>query len=929
MSTQAQTIIVTQFSGTAAASAAAAEDSKVAAQLAETNAETAETNAEAAEVLSEKWAENPEDVAVETGKYSAKHHALKASASKIAAETAETNAETAQGLAETAKTAAQSAKLAAEAAQLAAENLYGDLAAVSAAKTAAETAETNAETAQGLAETAKTAAQAAQLAAEIAAASSGTAGSEADAIQLLCLHNPDLVFSGFVNTSTSTPSHTANKAYINTTTGTVFGIANVPKGAIINDTGSTFVVEPVTNNDLNSIKYQLLRDNLIINLTNKTISYAHAISTETGAFIGDFEETDTAIQLAVSQDIYDKIAFWSQTSDFGRNFPIPVVVVLDETDTYIAAVEEEENGVVGSEAESRVIINNAIAEGIYSDIALLTHKTYLGRNFTITDVAYILSLNKYLLKVSGDDILLVDSLKQDDVLTINAPISKEVGSASYAITKTSETVTEGYAVGDWLGYGTVISRIFEDTKRKITQIISSDSYSVKIKSTIEIKEDVSVEEEGFIFSGIMWLDKHSNIQASGTGQNIINQRGIFFHDGSEMPHMVLADLMTSFMYREFVTGETEEIVLSIVDNDKYVPVRILTQPDGYNSAFTISNHADDASIERQRAVHFGTSDVDSKEYGKKGISGRDIKADWSVWAGGNTLPNQPGFSTNTEYAAFLAELKAKGTEIIPHNVKAGTVTRADAEGLIPLYDSSNWTDHGLGAGSLNLGIASRGWDSEHATYFLDLLEEAGINKAWSYQDFYKDRITNNALGFPHNVAYFNDHLKMPSGERILLWKSSLQPFYDRWLNLDDLVDNCGSVDAHDYIAFTSRESLTGNTSDFRYTHYLDGSVYKITDGFDGILAQIQAKQKSGEIWNPSNTEFHDYFKALKKVHVEIVSPTEIKLTNSGNHINGFSMLIYKNRITPTLNNIKMFTKAVKSGTICWGSLKSGINTINL
>lgn len=56
---------------------AAAETAQAGAETAETNAETAEAGAEAAEAKAEKWADEEEDVEVETGKYSAKHWAAK------------------------------------------------------------------------------------------------------------------------------------------------------------------------------------------------------------------------------------------------------------------------------------------------------------------------------------------------------------------------------------------------------------------------------------------------------------------------------------------------------------------------------------------------------------------------------------------------------------------------------------------------------------------------------------------------------------------------------------------------------------------------------------------------------------------------------------------------------------------------------------
>ena len=72
-----------------------------------------------------KWAENPEDVEVETGKYSALHHKEKALDAQVGAETAKTAAETARIGAETAKTAAETARIGAETAEanaLASEN---------------------------------------------------------------------------------------------------------------------------------------------------------------------------------------------------------------------------------------------------------------------------------------------------------------------------------------------------------------------------------------------------------------------------------------------------------------------------------------------------------------------------------------------------------------------------------------------------------------------------------------------------------------------------------------------------------------------------------------------------------------------------------------------------------------------------------------
>ena len=124
----------------AAASATTASTKATEASNSATASANSATNALASEIKASKWAEEAENTLVETGKYSAKHHALKAAASATAASTSATNAATAKTAAET-------------------------------AKTAAETARTGAQTAEANAVSAKTAAEAARDRAELAASS--------------------------------------------------------------------------------------------------------------------------------------------------------------------------------------------------------------------------------------------------------------------------------------------------------------------------------------------------------------------------------------------------------------------------------------------------------------------------------------------------------------------------------------------------------------------------------------------------------------------------------------------------------------------------------------------------------------------------------------------------------------------------------------
>ena len=87
-----------------------AETAQGLAETAQGLAETAQGLAETARDKAQDWAEEVEDTPVETGKYSALHWAAKANDAKDAAVSAQGLAETAQGLAETAQGLAETAR---------------------------------------------------------------------------------------------------------------------------------------------------------------------------------------------------------------------------------------------------------------------------------------------------------------------------------------------------------------------------------------------------------------------------------------------------------------------------------------------------------------------------------------------------------------------------------------------------------------------------------------------------------------------------------------------------------------------------------------------------------------------------------------------------------------------------------------------------
>lgn len=198
------------------------DTSRAAAVVAQTAAETAETNTETARDKAQDWAEEVEDTEVETGQYSALHHATKAAASKTAAETAEINAEAAEaGVAAdaaTATTKAAEATASATAAGISETNAGTSETTASTAAGNAGTAQTASETAQTATELAETnataannSAQTAKTAAETAETNAGIAETNAETAETSAVASASAASTSETNSSTSETNSSASE----------------------------------------------------------------------------------------------------------------------------------------------------------------------------------------------------------------------------------------------------------------------------------------------------------------------------------------------------------------------------------------------------------------------------------------------------------------------------------------------------------------------------------------------------------------------------------------------------------------------------------------------------------------------------------------------------------------------------------------------
>jgi len=184
-----------------------------------------------------------------------------------------------------------------------------------------------------------------------------------------------------------------------------------------------------------------------------------------------------------------------------------------------------------------------------------------------------------------------------------------------------------------------------------------------------------------------------------------------------------------------------------IDTNESLPYLIKTrQPYGYDATLTLTNHPDGETLDRIKAVAYGTENECDPNYGKKGIAGRGIG-----WTKGVFVSGTGSYASlaDADFKTLIDQLYQDGVEIIGHSITPGIDIRSVVTaGLTTLsqYNSRNWIDHGASGGTGNWeDLASQGATKGNAYYILDLLDQYNYQYAWSYIDLITDNYTLNIL----------------------------------------------------------------------------------------------------------------------------------------------------------------------------------------
>ncbi len=489
------------------------------------------------------------------------------------------------------------------------------------------------------------------------------------------------------------------------------------------------------------------------------------------------------------------------------------------------------------------------------------------------------------------------------------------------------------------GFGK-LSRIRETAQK--TEIFTFDlSDNLVLSYEVQYKQNQTIEIEGMIGDsfGDMGFDKYSNIAVEGSPDcaGYIDydktRFGLLTYYGEWMSHLK-RDTEVLYTQRTRTAGTRYAAKLKVMKG--FSAVQLLNQPNGRNATFTFVNHADYQTIPRQDGIMYGASSPSHPNRGVKGIISRGLKGTWTVFArsGGSGNTRNEGLD-NPEYMTACLALRDAGIEIIPHTISYEPASRAETQQYLQYYEPfspRNWVDHMIRPTRISSGLHSEGNDpAKPNNYIMDLLED--IDYTWSYQDtpemadVEKNQLIDGRFAFPKYLLFQNQLLIRPQNGEVWQYQNAWETmnyFITNGMDVEpfiqELVDKCGVWTEHCYMALYSRQDISWRN---------DNGTMVITDEQDYILERVQNRVNSGEIWNPTMTEWLDYNVQLLNVEMKHKNSEIEIINNNENPINGCSFKINNYFNTPKLNGIAMNRKVVKNGIIVWCDLKIGESVMEL
>lgn len=348
-------------------------------------------------------------------------------------------------------------------------------------------------------------------------------------------------------------------------------------------------------------------------------------------------------------------------------------------------------------------------------------------------------------------------------------------------------------------------------------------------------------------------------------------------DDAQLPHV--RNDMTS---RE--SGEVATYSWRVVLDNAPLPTPMRFR-DGFQSAISFTDHADQASTARTTALMYGHEEALSKDDPpRRGLIARGLGISDSVF-----VKKRGSYAKQLDDSEFLAlakRLQADGAHVSLHSVTGLTDTPGETAALIQTYRQDfptprAWIDHGPERNCE--ALANAGSDPESDYFILDILRDAGVDILWAVHDVsvVGGRLDMLATRSPSDrrVAVYA-HPSFAPGALLFnsAWffisrKRFLSRFSER--NLDALADAHGLLLAHTYLdTWASSGKFVDRTLLERR-----GGKLRLRDDADRVFERLATFQEDRRVLVGAVDEIAPHMHHALRLHVVPLGAGEYHVFN--------------------------------------------------
>ncbi|MFN8165840.1 MAG: hypothetical protein U0X76_06610 [Bacteroidia bacterium] len=362
-------------------------------------------------------------------------------------------------------------------------------------------------------------------------------------------------------------------------------------------------------------------------------------------------------------------------------------------------------------------------------------------------------------------------------------------------------------------------------------------------------------------------------------------------------------------------------------------IGVMNNPDGFQSCFVWTEHADYADLRTHKAVAFGSENINSPDSASQGFTGHKIPVTKSVFYAnpenqklalkdGRFSGESANILSTKGFDRFLKQLSASGFEICLHTPDPFTTNLLRLDSSLSYmqaaFNSPTWIDHGYDNSpqSNREDLACDGLNSNGKNFSLPSWKKYGVKYFWN--SFYED---SNAFG---NYS-FNSFLSAPyagwghsfpapeywitksGSDTIYSWKTgyTLDPpdgnmwsYYLSDARLEDLAESFSDCILHCY------SSRVDSTNGF-YSY--NGNEIVVNPEFDKALAKIAEYRNKGLLWVTTIKDMMNYRLLLENVSVTYSGKSIRVLNRNGEAVNGLTLFSKATLVFPEQVGVRVKT----------------------